>query len=744
LRSSRSAKGDQRSVRVLSSLLQREQKAASNMIEQIITSEQRFAREYHTSPGEPFPPGALTTPRGVNFSVFSRLATHVELLLFERHDSPQPFQTIVLNAQTNRTFYFWHCFVEELQPGVTYAFRVDGPRNAGEGKRYDPSKVLIDPWALAQVHSRWDKKAASRPGDNVERSMRSVVVDVRDYNWEGDELVVVPDDELVIYEMNVRGFTKHSSSGVRHPGTFSGVIEKIPYLKELGITAVELLPVMAFDPQSVPDSCPTGINFWGYNTTSFFSPHPDYCVTPERGTHAREFRDMVKALHDAGIAVILDVVFNHTAEAGHDGPQINFKGFCNEFFYHLEPEDRYHYRDFTGCGNTLNCNHPFVTQFIVSCLEFWVREMHVDGFRFDLASALARGEDGEPKNHAPVLWAIEFSRSLLRSKIIAEAWDAAGLYQVGYFPGHRWKEWNGKFRDDIRRFLRGDGGIVGQVAQRIAGSPDLYGDDGRLPINSINFITSHDGFTLNDLFSYHNKYNMENGEHNRDGHNDNLSFNCGYEGDTDDPKVETLRKRQIKNATALLMLSQGVPMVLAGDECRRTQRGNNNAYCQDNHIGWFDWSLVEKHKEILEFFKKMVTFRRAHPCLRQRRWFGETRNARGFKQICWHGLKLNDPGFEDGFARALSFTMGADDDAEDLHVLLNMYVEPLTFDLPYLQERKWFRAIDTMLAPPDDIANLGAEPVISDSSYKAGPFSIVVFVSRVPTAMGLGNLAMTG
>ncbi|PIE19510.1 MAG: glycogen debranching enzyme GlgX [Proteobacteria bacterium] len=690
--------------------------------------------QYRVEPGEPFPPGATPRVGGVNFSIFSHEASWVELLLFKGADSAKPFQTIRLDAERNRSFFFWHVFVQGLKPGVAYAFRVDGPRDRhGQGYRYDPAKVLIDPWTLAQTHSRWDKHAAMREGeDNVGSSMRGLVVDTR-YDWEGDRPMVIADEDLVIYEMHVGGFTKDPSSGVQHPGTFAGVIEKIPYLKELGVNAVELLPVMAFDPQSVPDSCPTGTNFWGYNTVSFFSPHPDYCKTPEQGTHLEEFRDMVKALHRAGIAVILDVVFNHTAEAGADGPTINFRGFCNEFFYHLEPDDKSRYKDFTGCGNTINSNHPFVTQFIVSCLEWWVHDMHVDGFRFDLASALARGESGEAMYHAPVLWAIEFSRTMLRTKIIAEAWDAAGLYQVGYFPGHRWKEWNGLFRDDLRRFLRGDDGVVGRLARRITGSPDLYGTDGRLPTSSINFITAHDGFTLNDLYSYQGKYNQANGENNRDGHGDNISFNCGHEGETDDPAVQKLRRQQIKNALALLLLSQGVPMLLYGDECRRTQQGNNNAYCQDNELGWFDWRDPTRHADIFRFTKGMIAFRKRHTCLRKSRWLDRERtNARGLPQIAWHGLRLGDPGLDNGFARAVAFTLGADNHESDLHVMINMYIEPLTFELPRLPKRDWYRALDTALDDPDDLAEPECEVLIEEASYIVSPRSVVVLLNRDP------------
>lgn len=705
----------------------------NQLIEEMIDAENDIEDNdlYIADIGEPFPAGATLRPGGVNFSVFSRKATQVSLLLFESHDSIEPFQVITLDPKRNRTFFFWHVFIEGLPINTAYAFRVDGPKDLhGAGDRYDSAKVLLDPWAMAQTHSLWKKEDAEKPGiDNLETSMRGLIVDPDDYDWEGDRPLVIDDDDLIIYEMHAAGFTKSKTSKVRYPGTFAGITEKIPYLKSLGITAIELLPVMAYDPYSVPKSCPTKVNYWGYNTVSFFSPHPDYCISPEKGTHLNEFRDMVKALHRAGIAVILDVVFNHTAEAGHAGPTINFKGFCNEFFYHLNPEDKKHYRDYTGCGNTLNSNHPFVTQFTISCLEFWVKEMHVDGFRFDLASALSRGEDGTPMYHSPLLWSIEFSRNMLRSKIIAEAWDAAGLYQVGYFPGIRWKEWNGLFRDDIRRFLRGDEGIIGKVAQRISGSADLYQQRGRQPTSSVNFITSHDGFTLNDLFSYHKKYNHENGEENRDGHNENLSYNCGYEGPTKNLSVERLRKRQIKNAIALLMLSHGVPMILGGDECRRTQRGNNNAYCQDNDIGWFDWKLPKRHSDIFRFTKKMIAFRKNHAVLKRTRYVeGNRRNVRGIRALSWHGVELDKPGFDDPFARAIAYTLGGPDDGSDLHIMINMYTGPLRFELPKLHRRCWHRAIDTFLADPEDITNKQGIQ-INETHYWVQPQSIVVLRS---------------
>jgi isoamylase len=503
-------------------------------------------KKYSTQPGHRFPFGAAFDLKGTNFSVWGRFATRVELLLYERSDSPTPFQIIELDPEVNKTFYAWHVYVEGLAPGTFYGWRMDGPGDTrSTGHRFDKEKVLLDPWARAVTHELWDRRRACLPGDNGAFSMRSIVLDEDRYDWEGDAPLNHPMEQRVIYEMHVGGFTRHPSSRVAHPGTFAGVIEKIPYLKALGVTDIELLPVMAFDEQDVPEGVAArGLrNYWGYSTHSFFSPHPGYAVSPGKGTHRRKFRDMVKALHRAGIGVILDVVLNHTSEGGADGPTINFKGMANLGFYHLDSSDRRLYRDYTGCGNTVNCNNPIVSDFLVDCLEYWVQEMHVDGFRFDLASVLVRDQDGAPMYFAPTPWRIEFSNILGNTAIIAEAWDAAGLYQVGDFPGFRWAEWNGRYRDVIRHFVRGDRGLIGEVASRVSGSSDLYEWEGRVPSSSINFVTCHDGFTLWDLLSYNGKHNEANGEENRDGNNDNLSWNHGAEGETSEPRILSLRKQ---------------------------------------------------------------------------------------------------------------------------------------------------------------------------------------------------------
>jgi glycogen operon protein len=441
---------------------------------------------------------------------------------------------------------------------------------------------------------------------------------------------------------------------------------------------------------------------------------------------------MVKALHKAGMGVFMDVAFNHTAEGGNEGPTINFKGFGNAGFYHLDPHDRSVYRDYTGCGNTVNCSHPVISRFIIDCLEYWVREMHVDGFRFDLASVFVRDMDGTPKRFAPTPWFIEFSQTLTNTKIIAEAWDAVGLYQVGGFPGFRWAEWNGRYRDVVRRFVRGERGLIGEVATRIAGSSDLYEQDGRLPSNSINFVTCHDGFTLCDLVSYNEKHNEANGDENRDGSNDNLSWNCGEEGETDNSDIIALRHRQARNYLAILLLSQGVPMLLYGDEVLRTQRGNNNAYCQDNELNWFDWNLAGVNNSMLRFVKEMISLRRRHPCLMRKRFLrGSALRGSVFPDITWHGVNLSQPPWGDPYTQALAFTLGAvAAGEEDLHIVMNMSEEDLNVSLPDPMERLWYCAVNTAKPSPADIVERDRQCAIDGDSYRVTPRSVVVFERR--------------
>jgi glycogen operon protein len=692
-------------------------------------------KKYSTQPGHRFPFGATWDAQGTNFSVWGRFATRVELLFYERSDSATPFQVIELDPKENRTFYAWHVYVDELPAGTIYGWRMDGPGDTrSTGFRFDKDKVLLDPWARGVTCELWDRRRACLPGDNGASAMRSIVLDDDTYDWEGDESLNHPVEGRIFYEMHVGGFTRHPSSKAACPGTFAGVIEKIPYLKALGVSDVELMPVMAFDEQDVPQgAAERGLkNYWGYSTHSFFSPHPGYVVSPGKGTHRREFRDMVKALHRADIGVILDVVLNHTAEGGEEGPTINFKGLANQGFYHLDPNDRRIYRDYTGCGNTVNCNTPIVSDFLVGCLKYWVQEMHVDGFRFDLASVLVRDPNGVPTYFAPTPWRIEFSNILANTAIIAEAWDAAGLYQVGDFPGFRWAEWNGRYRDVIRRFVRGDRGLIGEVASRVSGSSDLYEEEGRLPGNSINFVTCHDGFTLYDLVSYNGKHNEANGENNRDGHNDNLSSNHGAEGETNDPNILALRSRQAKNFMAILLLSQGVPMILAGDEVLRTQQGNNNSYCQDNELSWFDWTLTEKNHEMLRFTTKMIAFRKRHPCLMRKHFLtGMKEKDAFFSDVTWHGPKLNEPLWNDPDAQILAYTLGRQrEEQEDLHIVFNMADHGVEITLPPLSGRAWHRAVDTGQPAPGDIFEPEDQPRAKESCYQVIARSVAVFESR--------------
>ena len=689
--------------------------------------------KYQVEPGRTQPLGATPDQGGVNFSLYSAHASSVELLLFDKHDDPKPIQVIKLDPKTNKTFYYWHIYVKGLKPGTGYAYRVDGPQDLhGAGHRFNKNKVLLDPYSKSNSHVLWNRIDAISPKDNLATSMRSVVVDISNYDWEGDRPLGRPMSETIIYELHVGGFTKSSSSGCEYPGTFAGIIEKIPYLKELGITAVELLPIFDFDEREilrqVDDKLLT--NYWGYDPHSFFAPETSYCYSPTERSPIREFRDMVKALHQAGIEVILDVVFNHTSEGNYLGPTINFKGIDNSIYYHLVPFDKQYYLNYSGCGNTFNCNHPMVAKLIVQSLEFWVKEMHVDGFRFDEGSILARDQDGALMTHPPVIWQIETSEILADTKIITEAWDADGLHLVGSFPGCRYAEWNGLYQNNIRRFVKGECGLVGAVASRLAGSSDLYELKRRLPHNSINYITCHDGFTLNDLVSYNSKHNEANGEDNRDGVDENFSWNCGVEGETDDPEIEALRRRQIKNFAAILLLSQGVPMILAGDEVRRTQKGNNNAYCQDNEINWFDWNLVEKNADIFRFFKLMIAFRQSHRILRRRNFFKGEVNERSLVDISWHGCQLFCPGWYDSYSRTLTFTLGGFEGEADIHVILNMYWKSLNFELFPLEDRSWYRIIDTAEDSPEDILESGKEIKISDNNYLAKDRSVVVFISR--------------
>ena len=679
-------------------------------------------------PGRSYPLGATVLPGGVNFAVYSRYAKQVEILLFESASDKRPTQVISLDPQRNLTYDYWHAYIPGLSAGQIYAFRADGPFEPERGLRFDRDKVLLDPYGKCVARPpEYDREAARRPGDNCATALKSVAVDQRSYDWEDDEPPRIPFSKSVIYEMHVAGLTKHPSSGVDPAlrGTYAGVIEKIPYLKDLGITAVELLPVFAFDEQ---DSPPQLTNYWGYSPVSFFAPHPLFSSRKDPLGVLDEFRDLVKAMHRAGLEVILDVVYNHTAEGGHDGPTLCFRGLANGLYYHLQ-DNKALYADFTGCGNTVNANQSVVRRLILDSLCYWVRDMHVDGFRFDLASVLSRDQKGTPMRPSPVVQDIQSDPVLSNIKLIAEAWDAAGLYQVGSFAGYQWKEWNGKFRDDIRSFVRGDPGLVTTVAFRLLGSPDVYQTGEGEPERSVNFVTCHDGFTLNDLVSYNDKHNEVNLEGNRDGYNDNRSWNCGVEGPSDDPAIESLRNRQVKNLLAATMLSVGTPMFPMGDEGRRTQLGNNNAYSQDSEISWFDWTLLDKHCDVHRFVRKLIAYRlnREMPIDDQGLSLIELMHR---QQVHYHGVKLHQPDRSPA-SRSLALTAFSPGGHVTLYLAINAFVEDLHFELPEPGKAQgdWRRWIDTSLASPHDICSWHEAPVVRAQSYTVKSRSVVALLA---------------
>lgn len=684
------------------------------------------------SPGWSYPLGATVYPEGVNFVFFARGCDGAELLLFDEPDDAEPSHAFPLDRKRNRNFYYWHIFVSGIGHGQLYGYRVDGPYRPQEGLLFDGDKLLVDPYARSVApSSAYSRTAAANPGRNWGQAIKSVVVDMDRYDWEGDHQLDRPFAETVIYEMHVRGFTQHPSCDVTpdHRGTYLGVVDKIPYLQSLGVTAVELMPVQHFDAQEAPGDL---TNYWGYSPIAFFAPHYGYASGDTHLCAIDEFRDMVKALHQAGIEVILDVVFNHTAEAGEDGPTLSFRGLANRTYYMLEDNGAV-YADYSGTGNTVNANNSVVRRMVLDCLHHWVAETHVDGFRFDLASIMSRDEQGQLMDNPPILWEIETDPFLAGTKIIAEAWDAAGLYQVGSFIGHRWAEWNGKYRDDVRRFVKGDPGVVKTLSARINGSPDLYTQPDREPNRSINFVTAHDGFTLNDLVSYNEKHNEDNLEDNRDGADENYSWNCGVEGPTSESDVLALRRQQIRNFMTILFTSQGTPMVLMGDEVRRTQAGNNNPYCQDNEISWFDWDGITEQKDFLRFVRQLISFTQSLEVFRKRR-FWHTPDTNGSPLVLWHGVQLNQPDWSHD-SRSLAFELQAPDDDEHLYIILNAYWESLVFELPKAdletsEGRRWYRIVDTALASPNDAQPPEEAPPVDNNSYTAQPRSVVVLLAR--------------
>ena len=692
-----------------------------------------MVRKPKVLPGESFPLGATVYPHGVNFSIFSQNASAMELLLFNSPGAAKPTYVIKLDPIRHKTHYYWHVFIPELQAGQIYAYRAYGEYAPAAGHRFDKTKVLLDPYAKAIVGQEfYERAAAEKRGNNCAKALKGVVVDPTTYDWERDRHPRIPYSRSAIYEMHVGGFTRNPNSGVAagKRGTYAGLIDKIPYLQELGITAVELLPVHQFDPQDVR---PGLKNYWGYSTIGFFAPHRGYSSQRDPLGAVDEFRDMVKALHKANIEVILDVVFNHTAEGNENGPTLSFRGLDNETYYILEDEQA-GYKNYSGCGNTFKGNHPVVGRLIIDSLRYWVSEMHVDGFRFDLASILSRDVYGEPIEDAGalgILSIIESDPVLAGSKLIAEAWDAGGLYEVGKFVDRAdwFSEWNGPFRDDVRRFVKSDRGTVKNLAARILASPDIYIRLDTDINRCVNFITCHDGFTLNDLVSYNEKHNEANNENSRDGCNHNFSWNCGEEGITADPEIQQLRWRQIKNFLTILFMSQGTPMLLMGDEIRHTQLGNNNAYCQDNELSWFDWDLVDKHAGLLRFVKKLIKFSQGLEIFREEK-FLQVDKVSSKPHIIWHGQRLRQPDWSDD-SRCVAFSLCHPPSGERLHIIFNAYWEALEFELPPLKlGDSWHRIVDTSLAAPDDIAEPATSQKIYEDRYLVSPRSSVVLMDK--------------
>jgi glycogen operon protein len=677
---------------------------------------------------QPF--GATLRAGGINFAVCSRHAEGVHLVFFkEGHE--EPIVEIPLDPAVHKTGDIWHILVRGLPADLLYGYRVFGPMAAKAGHRFNPNTIVLDPYARALSGGhRWGSpdilsvngEANGNGKAHYRHLSRRGRLVFDDFDWEGDVPLRTPMAQTVLYELHVRGFTRHGSSDVAHPGTFLGLCEKVPYLKSLGVTAVQLMPVLEFDELDQVHKNPANgevlKNYWGYSPLSFFAPKASYAA--QAGNQVREFKDMVKAFHRAGIEVILDVVYNHTSEGNEHGPTLSFRGLDNAIYYMLDREGRYY--NFSGCGNTLNCNHPLVRDLIIDSLTYLVAEMHVDGFRFDLASILGRGANGKPLDEPPLIQHIAEHPLLAGTKLLAEAWDAAGLSQLGKFPAWgRWAELNGLFRDDLRRFVRSEPNTTASIAKRICGSLDLYGESARHLYHSINFVTCHDGFTLNDLVSYEQKHNWANGEHNRDGWNDNFSYNCGHEGPTENPNINALRQRQMRNFLTLLLVSQGVPLLLQGDEFGRSQRGNNNAYCQDNETSWLDWGLAQKNADLLRFTRMMIALRK--------QYFAKSREQ-FVNRLTWHGTKLGEPDWT-GASRTLAFQLHGHGAHADLYVIFNAHWDSQNFRLPaHGGQWRWKRLVDTNLASPNDIVEeREAVPLQPGDHYIAAPRSAVILIS---------------
>lgn len=692
--------------------------------------------EFQLRAGKPLPFGATIVPGGVNFSVYSQRAISCELVLFNKHE-PEPFATIPFLEQFRiGNVYTMVVFGLDYE-NIEYGFHMDGPFDPAEGHWFDSTKILMDPYA--RVIGGRDVWGEEPDWENVYPHRARIFFD--DFNWEDDVPLEIPMEDTIVYEMHVRGFTRHPSSGVKHPGTFAAIREKIPYLQELGVNCIELLPIHEFDEfENSRISEETGerlMNYWGYSNVGFFAPKAGYAATGKYGMQVDELKASIKELHENGIEVILDVVFNHTAEGNENGPYISYRGIDNKTYYMLTPEGYYY--NFSGCGNTLNCNNPIARNMILDCLRYWAADYHVDGFRFDLASILGRDQNGAPMSSPPLLETLAFDPILGKCKLIAEAWDAGGLYQVGSFPSWgRWAEWNGKYRDDIRKFVKGESGTSGGLAQRVQGSPDLYHEQERGTRASVNFITAHDGFTLMDLVSYNEKHNEANGEGNTDGDDSNESWNCGCEGPTEDPEINRLRIKQIKNAATILLVSQGTPMILSGDEIGNTQFGNNNGYCQDNEIGWLDWGLVDTNTEILDFYKKIIAFRKVHPVIRR---FGHYQNwedgGREYPVISWHGTKTWQIDHSDEKPALALLLCGLNPERGTrkdnfIYVAMNMHWQELSFELPKLPEgMSWHVFANTDMEPPEDVWRIRHEVEIENQSeFLVGLRSVVVLVGK--------------
>lgn len=681
--------------------------------------------DFKIGPGIPLLNGAFAFPGCVNFSVSSSKAYSCELILY-KSGAHEPF-AILPFPEEYRIGTIFSMLVFDLNPDeIEYGFRVDGIYHFPSGYVFDRTKILLDPYAkMVSGRNVWGKK----PDWSQPFQYRSKILS-DSFLWESDHPLKIPHEDLIIYEMHVRGFTKHASSKVTHKGTYDGLREKIPYLKSLGINAVELLPIFEFDDQESFESSRTNpngeplCNYWGYSTVSFFAPKAGYAATGKAHNQVNELKQLIKDLHENNIAVILDVVFNHTAEGNQNGPYISFKGLDNHTYYLLAPDGAYY--NYSGCGNTMNCNHPVVRNLILDCLRYWTSEYHVDGFRFDLAAILSRNQDGSPMPNPPLIESLAFDPLLHNSILIAEAWDAGGLYQVGSFPAFgKWSEWNGQYRDVVRRFLKGDAGLATEMANRITGSTDLYNPSTRGKSASINFITCHDGFTLYDLYTYNEKHNEKNGWNNTDGTEDNFSWNCGMEGDTTNEKILILRKKMIKNAAAVLFCSRGIPMFLAGDEFCNTQFGNNNPYCQDNEISWLDWNRLNQNPDIFAFFQAMIAFRKKHPALKHL----DQESISGYPSVSWHGV---NPWKFDHTSQnrviGLMFTSKKDTKHDDfVYIALNMHWEPHNIELPLLPKGyHWKTFVNTNQPSGYDICPNEKKAKRSPMQLSLAPRSVMI------------------